>query len=194
MLISTPIAEGIRAGTVTAQYRCWDSPKVRVGGTQLTAAGVVRLTAVTRVDDLGGLTDAQARAAGMADADTLRTALRKSTRGAHVYRIDVEWAGEDPRIELRESIPTNEECEQIARRLARLDRRESGAWTRDILTWIAENPRVVSTRLAELRGVERAPMKTDIRKLKGLGLTISHDVGYEISPRGAAYLAWLASR
>ena len=31
-------------------------------------------------------------------------------------------------------------------------------------------------------------MKADIRKLKSLGLTISHDVGYELSPRGAAYL------
>ena len=37
-------------------------------------------------------------------------------------------------------------------------------------------------------GVELLPMKADIRKLKSLGLTISHDVGYELSPRGAAYL------
>lgn len=34
-------------------------------------------------------------------------------------------------------------------------------------------------------------MKVDIRKLKALGLTISHDVGYEPSPRGTAYLEWL---
>ena len=31
-------------------------------------------------------------------------------------------------------------------------------------------------------------MKVDIRKLKSLGLTISHDVGYELAPRGQAYL------
>ena len=53
---------------------------------------------------------------------------------------------------------------------------------------IRDNPRVVSKELATLRGVELLPMKADIRKLKALGLTISHDVGYELSPRGAAYL------
>jgi hypothetical protein len=37
-------------------------------------------------------------------------------------------------------------------------------------------------------------MKVDIRKLKSLGLTISHDVGYELSPRGTAYLSWLERR
>ena len=34
--------------------------------------------------------------------------------------------------------------------------------------------------------------KTDVRKLKKLGLTISHDVGYELSPRGRAVLQRLA--
>jgi hypothetical protein len=51
----------------------------------------------------------------------------------------------------------------------------------------------VSKELAATRGVELLPMKADIRKLKALGLTISHDVGYELSPRGANYLTWLAS-
>jgi hypothetical protein len=50
---------------------------------------------------------------------------------------------------------------------------------------------VVSKELAASRGVELLPMKADIRKLKALGLTISHDVGYELSTRGAAYLASL---
>ena len=48
--------------------------------------------------------------------------------------------------------------------------------------------------LAAERGVELLPMKADIRKLKGMGLTISHEVGYELSPRGAAYLDWLATQ
>ena len=48
-----------------------------------------------------------------------------------------------------------------------------------------------SAPVRALRGVDLLPMKVDIRKLKSLGLTISHDVGYELSPRGTAYLAWL---
>ncbi len=38
-------------------------------------------------------------------------------------------------------------------------------------------------------GRETLPFKIDVRKLKAMGLTVSHAVGYSISPRGAAYLA-----
>lgn len=134
----------------------------------------------------------------MKDAAALRKALaprpdraptpRGSRGGDTVYRINVEWAGDDPRIALRAAIPDAAEIESIDAKLGRLDRRDSGPWTRDILEWIRDNPRVVSKELAALRDCDLQPMKTDIRKLKALGLTISHDVGYEISPRGAAYL------
>jgi predicted transcriptional regulator len=73
--------------------------------------------------------------------------------------------------------------------VARLDAgRRSGPWTREILEWIRDHPAVVSTELAALLGREVAPMKADIRRLKGLGLTISLPVGYQLSPRGQAYL------
>lgn len=200
MLISKPIAEGIREGRITTQYRRWDAPRVKVGGRQLTPAGVITFTRVTRVTDLDRLTDRAARAAGMKDAAALRKALTPSSRvpgprgskgGDTVYRVHVAWVGEDPRLSLRDQLPDADELSVIAARLARLDGRVTGAWTRQILEWIRENPRVVSKELAALRGVELLPMKTDIRRLKALGLTISHEVGYELSPRGAAYLAWL---
>ncbi len=41
---------------------------------------------------------------------------------------------------------------------------------------------------AEL-GRERDPFKIDVRKLKNLGLTLSLETGYRLSPRGRAYLA-----
>ena len=37
-------------------------------------------------------------------------------------------------------------------------------------------------------GRERLAFKADVRKLKNLGLTLSHEVGYSLSPRGQAYL------
>jgi len=52
-------------------------------------------------------------------------------------------------------------------------------------------PRLVSvaaSRLAPRLGRELLPFKADVRKLKRLGLTISRDVGYQLSPRGEAYL------
>lgn len=200
MLISKAVAEGIRAGRVTTQYRRWDAPRVKVGGTQLTPAGVITFTRVARVTDLERITDRAARAAGMKDAAALRKALTPSGRapgprgsrgGDTVYRVTVAWVGEDPRLALREQLPGAEELGRIAARLARLDARPSGPWTREILEWIRDHPRVVSKELAALRGVDLLPMKVDIRKLKALGLTISREVGYELSPRGAAYLAWL---
>jgi hypothetical protein len=199
VLISKPVAEAIRAGTVTQAFRRWDAPRVTVGGVQLTPAGLVRFDAVSQVRDPARLTERDARAAGVKDLATLQKALaptdrKPSSRGGRggdkVYRIRLSWAGEDPRVALREKAPDDHELEQIATRLARLDARPSGAWTRDILEWIRDNPRVVSKELAALRGCELLPMKVDIRKLKALGLTISHEVGYEISPRGAAYLDW----
>ncbi|WP_347353486.1 ASCH domain-containing protein [Intrasporangium sp.] len=202
MLVSRPVAEGIRAGTVTQAFRRWDAPRVKVGGTQLTSAGVIRFDACREVRDPDRLTERDAKRAGLKDLAALRRALgprtrKPSARGGHggdrIYRVTLSWVGEDPRISLRDSIPDADELAGIDRRLARLDARRTGPWTREILTWIRDNPRVVSRELAALRGVELLPMKADIRRLKALGLTISHEVGYELSPRGAAYLAWLES-
>ncbi len=61
-----------------------------------------------------------------------------------------------------------------------------------MLAQIADRPGVVSTELAETLSWERADFKLHVRRLKGLGLTISLEVGYRISPRGAAYLAMSA--
>lgn len=203
MLISKPIAEGIRAGRVTQAFRRWDTPRVKVGGSQLTPAGVVRFDACTEVRDPSRLTERDAERAGAKDLATLQKALAPTTRkpsarggrgGEKIFRIRLSWVGEDPRIALRDNIPDSKELGDIAERLARLDARPSGAWTREVLEWIDANPRVVSKELAAQRDVELLPMKADIRKLKALGLTISHDVGYELSPRGRAYLDWLADR
>ncbi len=203
MLISKPVAEAIRAGTVTQAFRRWDAPRVKVGGVQLTPAGLVRFDSVSRVRDPDRLTEQDARKAGVKDLATLQKFLaprerKPSSRGGRggdtVYRIRLSWSGEDPRIALRESVPDDTTLGDIATRLQRLDARPTGAWTREILEWIRDNPRVVSKELAALRGVELLPMKVDIRKLKALGLTISHDVGYELSPRGTAYLEWLERR
>ena len=45
-----------------------------------------------------------------------------------------------------------------------------------------------SLTVAKTVGRETAKFKADVRKLKQLGLTISHDVGYELSARGKATL------
>ncbi|MCW2796932.1 MAG: uncharacterized protein JWM79_2429, partial [Nocardioides sp.] len=54
---------------------------------------------------------------------------------------------------------------------------------------IRRRPRTRAPDLAAELGRERDPFKIDVRKLKNLGLTRSFEVGYEVSPRGSAYLA-----
>jgi hypothetical protein len=59
---------------------------------------------------------------------------------------------------------------------------------------IADQPGIVSTDLAEAMGWERQDFKVHVRRLKELGLTLSLDVGYRLSPRGESYLNHLRTR
>ncbi len=187
MLLTMAVAEGIRDGSVTAVFRRWDAPRVRVGGTQRTGAGVIRFTSLARIDD-AALTEDDARAAGMASLADLRSANQRG-RGALLYRIGVAFDRPDERVELRASVPTPEEITEISAALDRMDRgRRTGPWTRTILRLIEANPAVRAPDLAASLGRETKPFKLDVRRLKELGLTHSLDIGYELSPRGRAFL------
>ena len=190
----------MRDGVVRQAFRRWDVPRVRVGGTQLTAVGQIRFDSVERIDDPAVLTEADATAAGVRDLAELLRRLeprdaaaprspRGSKGGAHIYRVTLSLAGEDPRVALRQRIPRGKDFAELQRAVAALDAgKRSGAWTRQILQWIKDNPGVVSTELAALLERDLLPMKADIRKLKALGLTESLTVGYRLSPRGESYL------
>lgn len=206
-MIPLGIATAIREGTVTTAYRRWDAPRVKVGGTQMTAAGIVRFDAVQEILDLDALTDDDARAAGVADAVELRRRLapptdpeapvRRSPRGGKggegVYRVTLSYAGADPRLDLREKVARGKALETLIADVARLDAgKRSGPWTRQVLEWVRDNPGVISTELADLLDRDLLPLKADIRRLKALGLTVSLRVGYELSPRGRGYLRALA--
>jgi hypothetical protein len=80
----------------------------------------------------------------------------------------------------------------VRRRLARLDRRGTdGPWIEPTLAVIERRPGVRAGDLAAELGRDRDRFKVDVRKLKDLGLTISLETGYELSPRGRAVLAAL---
>lgn len=53
---------------------------------------------------------------------------------------------------------------------------------------IRDHPAVRAADLCRLVGQERDRFKPDVRKLKNLGLTISLEIGYRLSPRGETYL------
>ena len=187
MLLSPVIAAGIRDGSVTAVFRRWDAPRARPGGTQRTAAGVVRFDSVEPVD-AATLTEADALGAGMVSLAQLLKANERG-HGSQLYRIAVSFDRPDERVALRDTLPTPADVEQITAALDRLDKgRRTGPWTREILRLIASRPTVRAPDLAESLGRETIRFKTDVRRLKELGLTHSLPVGYELSARGRAYL------
>ena len=187
MLLTLTVAQGIRDGSVTAVFRRWDAPRVKVGGTQRTGAGVIRFTSLDRVDE-ASLTEDDARGAGMASLVALRKANERG-RGAQLYRIGVAYDRPDERVTLRAALPDPAELAEIAATLDRMDLgRRTGPWTRTILRLIEANPAVRAPDLAASLGRETKPFKLDVRKLKELGLTHSLDIGYELSPRGQAFL------
>jgi len=193
MLFPPAILRGIGDGTVTLAFRRWELPRVRPGGRQRTAAGVVAFDAV-EVVDRGELTDDEARAAGFRSLDDLLAFVDRRGSGT-IYRIRLRLAGPDPRVRLRTSLPNADQLREIERRLARLDRSSRhGPWTEAVLRAIDHEPGVRATDLAAGFDRERLAFKLDVRKLKELGLTESLPRGYRISPRGRAVLEVLDAR
>ncbi len=117
MLFRQADLAAIAAGEITVAFRRWKRPMARAGGTQQTPAGVLAFDAVERVDDV---TDADARRAGLADADAVRALLRG--REGDLYRIRFHVAGPDPRIALRAAA-------DLSRRSARRSPRGWSGWT-----------------------------------------------------------------
>ena len=134
------------------------------------------------------LSDDDARRAGVRSLAELRRLIDRRD-GASVYRMQVSLAGADPRVALREQAElSDEDRRDIDERLDRWDAARGEPWTRAILRLIAARPAVRAPDLAASLGRETMPFKRDVRKLKELGLTHSLSVGYQISPRGRAYL------
>ena len=183
MLLDKQTLEGIEQGRITLAFRRWKRPTVKAGGTLRTPIGVLQIRKVERTT-VDAISEEDARNAGEPSKEALLKRLRP-TGGLH--RVAFELGGDDPRIALRRSDDLNDEdVEAIERRLARMDK--NGAWTQRTLELIAQNPGTRAADLAPLLNQERLAFKANVRKLKELGLTISLERGYTLSPRGEAYL------
>lgn len=189
MLFSKQFWEPIRTGDVTLTFRRWKRPQVVADRIYRSTAGRLHVTAVDVVVP-DSISDTDAQRAGHDSADALRVQLRGDPAD-QVYRVEFRYLDEpDPRDLLAANVRLSmDDIADIAGRLARLDKASRhGAWTHRSLTIIGEHPGVRAPELAALVGQEAQSFKTNVRKLKNLGLTISLRTGYELSPRGAAYL------
>lgn len=181
--------DGIADGSVTLAFRRWTRPQAKAGSGIRTVVGVVAFDSV-RVVDPATITEAEARMAGHADLAELLSMLDNRAAGK-VYRIGVRLAGADPRIAMREQSELDDaELAALRAKLSGMDGRSPrGPWTGATLRLIEANKGVRAGDLAEGLGLPTQRFKTDVRKLKELGLTESLEVGYRISPRGRALLA-----
>lgn len=184
---------GIADGSVTVAYRGWNRPTVVAGRAYRTGGGRVEVVSVESIDPTA-ITDADAERAGYPSAVDAIDAVRTDD-GRQVFRVEFRLLDEpDPRELLADAATLEaEDIADLTTRLGRLDKvSKHGAWTERYLRLIAEHPGRRAPELAEMVGRETQPFKLDIRKLKNLGLTRSLKIGYELSPRGQAWLDHLS--
>lgn len=190
LLFKKPFHAGLVDGSIRLTFRRWDKPHVRAGGRyRCHPIGVLEVDRVEQVR-VKAITDEDARLAGFATRDELLAFMQEGREpigdATLVYRVDLHHGGDGDRVEI--ALDTSlADLAELKTKLARLD--EGERWTRKTLKLIADNPRVAASQLAAKLGRETAPFKADVVKLKKLGLTQSFEVGYELSPRGRAYLA-----
>jgi hypothetical protein len=173
----------IRSGRVSVVFRRWRHARVRAGTRLRTMIGLVEVRSVAQVEDVVA---ADAKAAGYGSVDELRADI-PGDPAYPLFRVEVGFAGPDPRVALRGDV---DGVAEVVARLERMDRgARRGPWTRTVLELIAARP---ATRAADLFAdagyADLASFKRDVRRLKELGLTESLDVGYRLSLRGEAVL------
>jgi hypothetical protein len=196
LLFQKRFHEGLVRGQTTLTFRRWDKPHVKPGGRyRCHPIGVLVVDAIDRVR-VADITEEDASRGGFATRDELLAYLRTApgaarlTARTEVFRVALHHGGDGDRVEEALDVAlTPGDVAAIKARLARFDASITGPWTSKTLAIISANPRVAASRLAERLGRETLPFKVDVRKLKRLGLTQSFEVGYEVSPRGVAYLA-----
>lgn len=194
MLIRQTTLDGIKNGIITLAFRRWKKPTVRKGGSLLTSHGQLEIRNVSRTST-GKITEKDAQRAGFVCVDDLITELQKQNDGL-LYRIEFGQLKPDPRKSLRAKTSiTRSEMERLHQRLARLDGKTSAsAWTIRTLRLIGSNAGKRAAELSAMVGQTREQFKTNVRKLKNLGLTESLETGYRLSPRGRAFLKGTKSK
>ncbi len=143
---------------------------------------------------LESISKADARQAGYESREALVEELTERSDG-RIYRIDLGALEADPRIALRKTRAGESDLHDLIVRLDRLDARANGApWTRRVLDLVDAHPARRAGDLCKMAGQDKMSFKLNVRKLKTLGLTESLEVGYRLSPRGAALLDELRRR
>jgi len=187
MLFKKKFHEGIRNGSVTLTFRAWKSSRVKLGNQyrfgpeEGVEVGAVDEVVVSAIDD------EEARRSGFGSASDLRTFLMKHspeavTPKSTLFRVSFHY------VQISDEVSQADlSLAEIQGKLEKMDRlSKHGPWTKQTLEIIAQNPRTAASKLAPMLGRETPAFKADVRKLKKLGLTVSFEIGYELTSLGKA--------
>lgn len=191
LLFKKPFWEGLVSGAITITFRRWQKPHVRVGGRyRCHPIGVLEVDEVALVT-VKSIDEEDAKKAGFESRAALVAYLAELgplDGDTTIHRVVLHHGGDGDRVEIAlDDALGADDVAAIAKKLERMDGDEP--WTKKTLALIEKHPRVAASKLAAKVGRETLPFKADVRRLKKLGLTQSFEVGYEISPRGRAFLA-----
>jgi hypothetical protein len=181
----------IRAGKVTRSFRHWQRPQATLGGKyNLHPEGAIEVTALAQVS-LGELSDCDLDSTGITDLQALKALLGIAAPATRLYQVDFRYLGPDLVKQANTSAPATSELAAVITRLRAMDKRSDQPWTITLLQRLRQQPGTRAADLAPVFGWDTNRFKTQVRKLKALGLTVSLETGYQISPRGLALLQHL---
>ncbi|CAG5068162.1 hypothetical protein DYBT9623_00891 [Dyadobacter sp. CECT 9623] len=193
MLFTVNHLEGIRSGKISLAFRKWKKADVSAGSRIQTSVGIIEISSLSEYkrDDIS---EQEANQAGFSDVNRLLSLLDKISEGT-IYKMEVRYISVDPALAMKEPVEVNdEEFDDLVEKLRRLDiGSNQGKWTIKILKAIQENPMLSAADLAIKAKKEKEWLKLNVRKLKNLGLTISHEPGYTLSPLGEHLLEKLSA-
>ena len=178
--------EGIRDGRITCSFRLWKTPQAKAGGRyNIRPFGAIEVTKLRQIS-ARSLRRADATAAGFESVADMIEQLG-AARDAQLTRVDFRYLGSASVKQPDTGVPVEPELTTLVEKVRAFDTRSGrGPWAVAALAMIEAHPGRRAPDLAGMIGWETAPFKANVRKLKGLGLTQSLEVGYRLTPRGEA--------
>ncbi len=188
MQFDTKGSRGILAGRITVSFRNWKRAHAAVGGVyRLRPSGAVKVTGVRSVR-LSDMEPDDLRRSGF-DSIAAVAASMRLPQSATVTRVEFELTGEPAA-----KPPPELSVGEVVTRLQATDRRSAAPWTADVLALILAHPATRAGDLAPRMGWETPAFKSNVRKLKRLGLTQSLETGYLLTDLGEQVTALMNER